>query len=312
MCKSVSMTDLSKMVQRLAGWSQAAFKSFDLTGDIDDRADLPQLAAGDFGNVTFEVITIRLTNLSYIDADAFAANLETTLKLSLPYNLLTEQAFDATSRFKKLQVLRLAYNRIARVPPSAFSPDQRDLHRVDLAFNHITAVEESVFSQLINLRRLDLSNNRITFIDSHAFVPAIALRPHNHTLVVDLDVNDLTWTSFHNDSLKGNHILRLNLSVNKISVMREEVFADVFQARGSVDMKWNPLTCDCSFPQYLLQLNRSVCRNCRCANGTEIFRLQPSGFDCSGGQPLVQPCIVRHLAHYLRPNPRLSISKDLP
>lgn len=279
-CKSVTTSDLRQVLQPLASWSGSKFKSFDFTGDIDYRAALTTLSANDFANITFESITIRLTRLSAVDEQAFGANANVTWKLSLPYNLLTERVFEVTSTFRRLQVLRLPYNRIQRISAAAFASNQRELYKIDLSFNHISAIGNGAFSHLANLEQVDLNNNKVAVIGSQVFAPMPGLRVSNQTLSANLEVNELTSRSFRNDSLTGRR-LRLNLAVNMIGEMTESVFGPVFAAGGSVDMQRNPITCDCTLPSYLRLVPSSACSNCRCANGSSIFALTPVGTECA-------------------------------
>lgn len=251
----------------------------------------------------FEVITIRLTSLSIIHENAFSGTKSTTWKLSMPYNLLTEQVFAVTRQFKKLQVLRLAYNHIQKIPSDAFPLSQSQLHKIDLSFNQISAIASSAFSRLPNLDQVHLNNNRITIIGSRVFL-STTKPSQDRNLLVNMEVNDLKIQSFRHDSLVGKRKLLLNLSVNLIDRIPEDVFAPVFQAGGWIDMKRNPLTCDCSFPSYLLRLPKDVCRNCQCSNGTSIHSLDARALPCPVSLPLRLPCAEAGVHESLSPLPR--------
>ena len=283
---------MKRVLQPLIKWARVnKFTSFDFTGDIDGRGALKNLSSNDFGNITFGEITIRLTNLSSIDENAFADNTLITWKLSLPYNLLTEQVFVVTSKFKKLQVLRLSYNSIEKIPATAFTADQRELHKIDLAFNNITAIGNEAFAHLPNLEEIILNNNKIKMIGSNAFMPPGTSANNRLLLVVNLEVNFLTSRSFRSSSLTGSRKVKLNLAVNRVTVLSENVFKQIFDAGGSIDMKQNPMTCDCGFPSFLIMVATDKCLNCNCANGTSVHDLSAAALSCPVSAPAFRLCV---------------------
>lgn len=294
---------MSRILAPLAAQPGIVFKAFDFTGDIDQRGALRELKSHDFMHVRFEVITIRLTNLSVIQDGAFTGTKSTTWKLSLPYNMLTETVFAATRQFSKLQILRLTYNRIQKVPSDAFPAEQSQLHKIDLSFNHISVIGSDAFAHLPNLEQVDLNNNKITMIGSRVFLPTTG-PAHDRALLVNMEVNDLKTQSFRTDSLIGRRKLHLNLSVNMVTSLPGDIFGQIFEQGGWIDMKRNPLTCDCSFAVYLLRLPKDACINCRCSNGTSIYSLVPTALTCPSPLPLVLPCPESPVHESMSPIPR--------
>lgn len=302
-CKSVTATEMRHVLNPLTTWAGSHFKSFDFTGDIDDRAALEYLSQNDFSGATCEEITIRLTNLSRIHEDAFAGNTLVTWKLSLPYNLLTEQVFLVTAKFKKLQVLVLTYNRIEKIPTTAFSSDQRELYKIDLAFNNITAIGNDAFANLPSLDQIILSNNKIKIIGSNAFMTR-GMPTNDRPLIIDLEVNSLTSRSFRSESLRSKRTVLLNIAVNHVTVVSQNVFKQIFDSGGVIDMKGNPMTCDCRLYTFLLMVSREKCRNCQCANGSSIHSLNAASARCPISLPTIPPYVTTPGDRVIFPLPR--------
>jgi Leucine-rich repeat (LRR) protein len=302
---------MGRLLQPIAIWAGSKLKSFDFTGDVDHRGALAVLSRNDFGNITFEVITIRVTNLKHIEADAFANNTQTTWKLLLPQNRLTEQVFSITSKFKKLQVLSLSGNQIKKIPADAFTNGQNELHKIDLRDNLITAVGNEAFAHLPSLEHISLIHNKISVIGSKAFMSTGPI-VNDHRLLIELEENELTARSFRSDSLKGQRKVQINMAINSIEILHESIFRPIFESGGSIDLKRNPLSCGCSFPSYLLTIANEKCRNCVCRNGTSIHNLNPETVKCPVSAPIISPCVSSPVDIAIPPLPRSDLDNLQP
>ena len=140
------------------------------------------------------------------------------------------------SSFNNLQFLYFDHNEITNIHTNAFTDLTLVIH-LDLSWNKIQQLNESVLSPLANLKTLKLDHNRIYTLSAKQF----KLNPS----LVHLDfssnrIRNLPTTVFH--YTKNVHYL--NLFDNRLSYPVVEWFNDISDT-AMIMLKLNPWVCDC-------------------------------------------------------------------
>ncbi|MFT7804822.1 amphoterin-induced protein 3-like [Arapaima gigas] len=165
----------------------------------------------------------------------------TTAILDLSHNQLTQLEDGGLEGLPRLNALRLAHNRLARLPPRAFSGVSHGLRHLDLSSNELHVVEHHYFQDLSVLEELLLFSNRIVRIESKALAGLVRLHK------VYLSHNRLTDFPFF--SIKGHShpfLRTLDLSSNRLPRLPlEDIGLLPVSVKSGLFLHNNTLMCDC-------------------------------------------------------------------
>ncbi|XP_060527309.1 protein slit isoform X2 [Cylas formicarius] len=190
---------------------------------------------------------------------------------------------------------------LATVPRSI----PHETEKLDLQGNNLTAIYETDFQGLSNLRVLQMSGNDIRTIAKDAFQDLTKLErldlSHNHLTVVgkrtfrgpaglkNLQLDNNRITCVDASALKGAKDLEvLTLNNNNLTWLSKEVFAAAFRLR-TLRLADNLLHCDCQLAWLARYLRHSprLAQYTRCHSpghlkGQSLVDLQEHEFKCSG------------------------------
>ena len=164
---------------------------------------------------------------------------------------LPESLFQNT----KLEIFKMAFNKLLEIPVKSLNPVQSSLKHLDLSGNKISLISDSLLNQIQNLVVLDLSFNSLYQIDEKAFCCSPSLLElslaHNPVKVVSpslfdgiqhtleqLDMSNTSLTilpSFHLPRL-----VHLNMSSNKLTFVPSTALANMSTLR-TLDLSNNYL-----------------------------------------------------------------------
>ena len=180
-------------------------------------------------------------------------NLQKIVELSLSHNKVTEIAdqqilkpkskhshsvklTSSLASFTNLQFLYIDHNEITNIHSNAFNDLTLVIH-LDLSWNKIQQLNESVLSPLANLKTLKLDHNRIYTLSTEQF----KLNPS----LVHLDFSSNRIRSLPSSVFKyTKNVHYLNLFDNRLSYPVVEWFNDISDT-AMIMLKLNPWVCDC-------------------------------------------------------------------
>ena len=223
---------------------------------------------------------VQVLNISYNILSELGASMlnrqENLRVLDLSFNKienLPEGFFSKT----KLEIFRMAFNKLNEIPVKALNPVQSSLKHLDLSGNRIKLISDTLLNQIQNIVYLDLSFNSIYQIDEKAFCCSPALShlslSHNPLKVVSsnifqglmhslehLDLSNTSLTilpSFHLPKL-----VQLNMSSNKLTFVPSTALANMSTLR-SLDLSNNYLPSPPSMVWHIMPRLRelSIARN---------------------------------------------------
>ena len=175
------------------------------------------------------------------------------ITLILGFNQIRELRpgmFDAVYKTKQLQ---LNSNSI-RVIPSGCFRTLYSLQLLALGSNQISEIHAHGFEGLGNLAILLLSNNQLSEIHNFTFLGIKNLQTlslsHNR-------IRFITASAF----LALSHLQDLDLQWNVLKTLATHMFAPEFFNNGLLDVKDNPLICDCSIVEFIQALARVTAKS---------------------------------------------------
>ena len=190
--------------------------------------------------LSLETIDISYSGLFYGFSQAFCDkdNSLKTLDLSHQNHYVDpESLWKSLKSLLKLENLNLNGNGIQIIPVDAFAK-QTQLKTLSLAHNQLATVSFEV-STLVNLKRLDLQDNNIQYAEDK-FVGEIEKLAENQTIP---DYEQSSPEKSAEKSLDIDFLARFNIHYYDYSTDSDGIPED--SNRLSVDLKDNPLTCDC-------------------------------------------------------------------
>ena len=120
----------------------------------------------------------------------------------------------------KLEIFKMAFNKLTEIPVKALNPVQSSLKHLDLSGNNISLISDSLLNQIQNLVFLDLSFNSIYQIDEKAFCCSPALvelsLSHNPLKVVSTSLFEgkyKTWECQESETLLLETVFNVSLGL---------------------------------------------------------------------------------------------------
>jgi Leucine-rich repeat (LRR) protein len=208
--------------------------------------------------VSLKELDVSRNFISSLRSNDLSQTSQSIERLSLRRNRLTFISDEALWSMSRLQVLDLADNQLAALPPAVFNKSGQ-LQELHLQNNSLTLVTPELFSGLSNLVLLNLSHNAISshLLASDTFGGLVSLRvldlSHNRLTKLDatifntlpkLEILILDHNRIHNidSSLAGLTQLRsISLANNKIAIINEYSFAGLTNLT-SINLSGNELT----------------------------------------------------------------------
>ncbi|KAF2906149.1 hypothetical protein ILUMI_00029 [Ignelater luminosus] len=122
-----------------------------------------------------------------------------------------------------LKILNASHNQITKIPKNSF-PKLYELHTIDLSYNNLSDIFNSVFQTLFSLRMLDLSHNSLETLKPSTFgaVPTLLELDLSYNQLRDIARSALTrLASMRNLIVKGNNLetlFQLPISVSHLDL----------------------------------------------------------------------------------------------
>ncbi|CAG0904407.1 unnamed protein product [Darwinula stevensoni] len=254
-----------------------------------------ELAAGVFGNVTFDHIFIWGTNLVTVDSSAVLSSKDRLEQLTIANSLLGDFPFQILPQMTQLRGLQLDSNLLKSVP----ALKSQSLQNLSLSLNQIETLESGW--SVPNLEILNISYNPISQFPSRLVDGMVKL---NFFSASGCNVGPTLSSgslSFHSNALQlvslgGNNIARLEagaitglgvnttflLHENNIKVLTEDSFEPIFETlslgNGKILLLGNPIQCNTGMSWLLLHPNaamilKNVTHSLECAKGTSLLDL---------------------------------------
>lgn len=242
------------------------YRSILITGSMDYFNPTKQISNGTFANLRVEEISITLTKLVTIDADAFYPEVQLTLKelIITKTHLSDPKCFYPLAKLSQLRTLSLSNNKLQIVPEFAFAEMHTNLKILNLAHNEIESIGQNAFSGLVNLELLNLQSNKLSAIAPRIF--GIVARKSN--VILFLEDNRLHDASFDETFSPVNRIYQIFLENNNFTEIVPQL-KPILVPGGHVDLKNVKLTCSCPSIWFISNPKfKSRCENCLC-NGNQ-------------------------------------------
>uniref|UniRef100_A0A671KFN3 Leucine-rich repeats and immunoglobulin-like domains protein 2 n=1 Tax=Sinocyclocheilus anshuiensis TaxID=1608454 RepID=A0A671KFN3_9TELE len=209
--------------------------------------------------------------------DGALFGLENMEELELEYNNLTELNKGWLYGLHMLRILRVNQNNIGLIRADAW---EFSLTLKDLSFNHLSRLEDWVFSGLSLLQSLNLGDNQITHLGEGVFSSLANIR----TLVLQNNkIRTITKRAFEG-LMELEH---LDLSKNGIMSVHPDAFTHL--KLKTLDLNTNSLLCDCQLQwlgQWLIdsqfqQSCTAVCAHPAFLAGSSVLVIKPEEFVCN-------------------------------
>ncbi|CAL4156382.1 unnamed protein product [Meganyctiphanes norvegica] len=205
---------------------------------------------------------------------ALDSSYETATSLDFYHDTITSFPFDQLSYFSRLSYFRLYSQSLSgmQVPADAFN-GLTSLEQIDIkCFSG--AIFVGTFKYLPNLKRITLNANGITSIPTN-FINTGSSNLKN----VDLELNHIASVepgAF--DIVEG---MSIRMGHNSLSTLEEATWRPHLEVGGHLGANGNPLNCGCDIAWLFDedQLLNQVSGDTYCANGKNIYQLDPSMFD---------------------------------
>lgn len=155
-----------------------------------------------------------------------------------------------TSCMTNLKEFHFNYGKLTSLGLDFFPMAMRELITLNLSYNQIVKIDSNVFKNLPQLIKLDLSHNAIEFFDHVFNVPDVRL-----------EYLDLSWNFIKTigagllPSLP--HLKTLKYDNNAIVDLKFSEWEKASKSLRDIDLRNNPLHCDCS----ILWVNRTLSIN---------------------------------------------------
>uniref|UniRef100_A0A8C1ZWA3 Leucine-rich repeats and immunoglobulin-like domains 2 n=1 Tax=Cyprinus carpio TaxID=7962 RepID=A0A8C1ZWA3_CYPCA len=236
--------------------------------------------------------------------DGALFGLENMEELELEYNNLTELNKGWLYGLHMLRILQVNQNNIGLIRADAW---EFSLTLTDLSFNHLSRLEdwvfsglsllqslnlgdnqishlgEGVFSSLVNIRTLDIRNNEISLAIEDLVGMFVGLKRLNSLVLQNNKIRTITKRAFEG-LLELEH---LDLSKNGIMSIHPEAFT--LLKLKTLDLNTSSLLCDCQLQwlgQWLIdsqfqQSCTAVCAHPAFLAGSSVLAIKPEDFVCN-------------------------------
>ncbi|CAG0898697.1 unnamed protein product, partial [Darwinula stevensoni] len=180
--------------------------------------------------------------------------------------------------FEELFIYRTS---ISSVHPHAILPSKDRLWDLQMGYGVLKSFPWDILPEFKKIIRISLYNNVFN---------AWQLLQSESLEIIILSRNNISYLEpgFHLPSLRVLDVgltvnTKLNLSRNKIEELTEEVFLPMFdvlsQGNGSIDLRENPIRCDCSMAWIVHNPSFLASVLGECTNGTDLQDLDPTLFE---------------------------------
>lgn len=151
-----------------------------------------------------------------------------------------------------LKILNVSHNQIAKIPKNSF-PKLYELHTIDLSYNNLSDIFNSVFQTLFSLRMLDLSHNSLETLKPSTFgaLPTLLELDLSYNQLRDIARSALTrLASMRNLIVRGNNLetlFQLPISVSHLDLSNNQIqqlppkFWPSMNSLLSLDLSYNLL-----------------------------------------------------------------------
>ncbi|KAL4229486.1 Toll-like receptor 2 [Mactra antiquata] len=288
--------------------------------EIPNNIKLLDLSNNDIGNVTFlnydqltdclKVLNLSKNRIHALNAEAFKIliNLET---LDLSNNLLTGEHLEENNfaNLDKLLTVNMSRNPLRQIKSKTFSfmelgaivyldlshseisliePTSMDLpslERLDLSWNKIQTLDETMFKMMVNLLYLDLSHNEIQVLTEIPYMPELISLNLDYNIIQEIQVKERM--ELYTDKLEYIYI-----RYNDIIFFNETSFPLELESLQVIDMSNNELQCDCNMKwikeeTYDFQKKNFtfICDHPKSVKSKDLLSLSADDLTC--GRPLV-------------------------
>ena len=180
------------------------------------------------------------------------------------------------------------------------------LTKLNLNFNNISILHDDQFKQLLELEYISMSNNKIKFIGSSIFSKNINIE------YINLYVNNIVKFDFKLDVLKL--LWFLNLSYNKLSTLKENVFIDYLVNKNTdrviLRIANNNFKCDCSrawirkidYSNIKIESNKTDLCSANMTKNVTVWCFMRKEMSMKCGQINIEKCIKGKLFNYIYKN----------
>ena len=226
-------------------------KLFSIDLEYCSIGNLTQPLVHDNQYMSLTLLRLSNNNIEAINPTTFR-NMS-IITLILGFNQIRELLpgmFDGVYKTKQLQL----NSNSLRVIPSGCFRTLYSLQLLALDSNQISEIHAHGFEGLGNLANLILSNNQLSAIHNFTFLGIKNLKTlslsHNR-------IRFITASAFQTLS----HLQDLDLQGNVLKTLATHMFAPEFFNNGLLDVKDNPLICDCSIVEFIQSLARVTAKS---------------------------------------------------
>ncbi|CAL4166241.1 unnamed protein product, partial [Meganyctiphanes norvegica] len=254
------------------------------------------LKNGVFGQVTFKLFSLTWGVIEEIEPGVLDGSQDTALMMEFDTNYISIFPFESIDNFTNLIYLSLGANNITafpilrsqsltdlwlisnpmgNIPADAFE-HLPSLSTIQLGYCNITSIEPGHFSNLPKLLDLDLQYNLLSHIPSGAIATGSSKS-------YDIQLSNNKIVEVEPDAIEVVDEMPLFLENNQLSLLKEEVWRPLLEAKVFLALYGNPLECGCDLAWiiYEPELLEQITYDTMCADGRFIHDLDPDLFvDC--------------------------------